>query len=118
MAIDGTGEREEDAVSGAASRDDGGTAVGEYSWEHFKQEYYYDADGEPPRDSDGEAVPFDPAEYLGFAKEETEWMCSEAHALCSHLDGIVDERTVDVPENLDEDEFFSTPEGAMTVVNR
>jgi flagellar protein FlaI len=118
MAIDGTGEREEDAVSGAASRDDGGTAVGEYSWEDFKQEYYYDADGEPPRDSDGEAVPFDLAEYLGFAKEETEWMCSEAHALCSHLDGIVDERTVDVPENLDEDEFFSTPEGAMTVVNR
>jgi len=93
-------------------------AKGEYTWEHFKEEYYYDADGNPPQGPDGEVIPFDPAEYLGFDAEETGWMVSEGNALCSHLESIVDERTVDVRENLDEDAFFSTRDGATTAVNR
>jgi len=93
-------------------------AKGRYTWEHFKEEYYYDSEGNPPRESDGSKVPFEPAEYLGFDPEETEWQLGEADALASHLESIVDERTVDVPENLDEDDFFSTRDGATTVVNR
>ena len=32
-------------------------AKGEYTWEHFKQEYYYTETGDPPYES-GEKVPF------------------------------------------------------------
>jgi flagellar protein FlaI len=41
-----------------------------------------------------------------------------ANALGSELTDLVDERTVDVREDLPEDEFFSTEEGFSTVTNR
>jgi flagellar protein FlaI len=41
-----------------------------------------------------------------------------ANALGSELAELVDERTVDVREDLPEDEFFSTEEGFSTVTNR
>jgi len=88
--------------------------VGRYSWEHFKQEYYYDEDGNPP--SSGE--PFDGEEYLGFDPEETEEAVAEAGSVASTLADIVDERTVNVNSELDEDEFFSTRDGTPTIVNR
>jgi len=87
-----------------------------YTWEHFKHEYYYE-DGEPPRDG-GEQVPFEPAEYLGFDPGETESRLGGAESVASELAELVDERTVDVTEELDEDAFFSTRHGATTVVNR
>jgi flagellar protein FlaI len=95
-----------------------GVARGSYTWEHFKTEYYYDGDGSPPRNSNGEKVPFEPEEYLGFEPDRTENRLRQAESLGSYLESIVDERTVDVPDGLDEDEFFSTRDGATTVVNR
>ncbi|QPV63466.1 type II/IV secretion system ATPase subunit [Halosimplex litoreum] len=89
-----------------------------YTWEHFKQEYYYDEDGEIPRDSDGEKVPFEPEEYLGFDPDETEDRLSQAGGAAERLASVVDERTIDVNPDLDEDAFFSTVDGHSTVVNR
>jgi len=97
---------------------------GEYTWEHFKQEYYYEDGSKPwhngaqPREKSGDVVPFDAESYLGFEPESTESKLSQAEDFASALSGIVDERTVDVNPELDEDEFFSTREGHTTVVNR
>ncbi|MBX0303664.1 type II/IV secretion system ATPase subunit [Haloarcula salinisoli] len=99
-------------------------AKGEYTWEHFKQEYYYEDgakpwnNGDQPRDNQGNVVPFEGESYLGFEPEQTENRLSLAEDLASELDELVDERTVDVNPELDEDEFFSTQEGHTTVVNR
>ncbi|MFB6141615.1 MAG: type II/IV secretion system ATPase subunit [Halosimplex sp.] len=91
---------------------------GDYTWEHFKWEYYYDEDGSPPRDSDGEPIPFEPEEYLGFEPEETEDRFATASEHASRVRAIVDQRTVNVNPELDEDEFFSTVEGYTTITNR
>ncbi|MFC7073648.1 type II/IV secretion system ATPase subunit [Halovenus rubra] len=88
--------------------------VGRYTWEHFKQEYYYNEDGERPEDAD----PFDPEEYLGFDPDETESRINSAQSAASTLANLVDKRTVDVNAELDEDEFFSTRDETATVVNR
>ncbi|EMA33027.1 type II/IV secretion system ATPase subunit [Haloarcula japonica] len=88
-----------------------------YTWEHFKQEYYYE-DGSLPRDGDGEVIPFDESEYLNFDPEHTENRLSAAEDIASELHEYVDENTVDVNPELDEDEFFSTRDGHTTVVNR
>jgi len=94
-----------------------GVVRGEYTWEHFKQEYYYDSNGEPPR-SNGERVPFQPEEYLGFDPAETEPRVNEAGTAASTLANLVDDRTVTVSEDLDEDAFFSNRDGTTTVANR
>ena len=97
---------------------------GEYTWEHFKQEFYYEAgakpwnNGDQPTDGQGDVVPFDAASHLGFEPEQTENQLSRAEEFASALDDLVEERTVDVNPELDEDEFFSTREGHTTVVNR
>ncbi|MFC7020490.1 MULTISPECIES: type II/IV secretion system ATPase subunit [Haloarcula] len=88
-----------------------------YSWEHFKQEYYYE-DGERPTDGEGNVVPFDASEYLAFEPEQTENVLSHGEDLAAELDAVVDRNTVDVNPDLDEDAFFSTREGYTTVVNR
>ncbi|MEF8757341.1 MAG: hypothetical protein V5A33_03790, partial [Halobacteriales archaeon] len=111
-------------------------AKGEYTWEHFKQEYYYDEEGEPPR-SDGEVVPFDTEEHLGWEPENTENVLAGGGDLGERLSEVIDERTVttvgdfdeadlqavdDVDredvEAFDEDEFFSDEQGNTTLVNR
>jgi len=97
---------------------------GTYTWEHFKQEFYYEHgpkswdNGSPPVDSEGAVVPFDPASHLGFEPDDVENHLSQAEDFASELKELVDERTVDVNPELDEDEFFSTREGHTTVVNR
>ncbi|WP_262178454.1 type II/IV secretion system ATPase subunit [Haloarcula laminariae] len=97
---------------------------GEYTWEHFKQEYYYESgakdwnNGDQPTDGEGNVVPFDAASHLGFEPERTENRLSRAEDFASELNELVDERTVDVNPELDEDEFFSTRDGHTTVVNR
>ncbi|PSP84063.1 secretion system protein [Halobacteriales archaeon QS_6_64_34] len=97
---------------------------GEYTWEHFKQEHYYEAgakswnNGDRPTDGKGNVVPFDAESYLGFEPERTENRLSQAEDFASALGDLVEERTVDVNPELDEDEFFSTREGHTTVVNR
>ncbi|WP_324662768.1 type II/IV secretion system ATPase subunit [Haloarcula sediminis] len=97
---------------------------GEYTWEHFKQEYYYESgpkawdNGDQPTDSQGDVVPFDAASHLGFEPDRTENRLSRAEDFATELEELIEERTVDVNPELDEDEFFSTREGHTTVVNR
>lgn len=89
-----------------------------YTWEHFKRRYYYEDDGSPPHDRDGEVVPFEPAEWLGFDPDAIEGVLSQAGSRAAPLAELVDERTVDVNADLDEDAFFSTTEGRTTVTSR
>lgn len=91
---------------------------GIYSWEHYKWEYYYEDDGSRPRDGDGEIVRHDKAEALGFDPETLEERLSIGDDIALKLDDVIEERTVNVQEDLDEDEFFSTANGNTTVANR
>ncbi|WP_276300708.1 ATPase, T2SS/T4P/T4SS family [Halorussus lipolyticus] len=95
---------------------------GEYYWEHFKYEYYYtDTDvtaPERPRDDEGDIDRFDKEDWLGFPEDDIEELLAEGAHDARKLLQIEDERTLDVPEDLDEDAFFSTVEGHTTVVNR
>ena len=91
---------------------------GEWLWEHYKREYYYDADGSRPRDADGEIEPFDAESALGFDPDAIEETLAHGAARAAELDDVVDERTVDVDPEFDEDAFFSDAAGATTVANR
>ncbi|WP_049925997.1 ATPase, T2SS/T4P/T4SS family [Halopiger goleimassiliensis] len=89
-----------------------------WTWEHYKWEYYYEDDGRRPTDSSGEVVPHDEEEALGFDPDEIEGLLSAGQDAAVALDDLVDERTVDVQEDLEEDEFFSNADGTTTVTNR
>ncbi len=93
-------------------------AKGEYFWEHFKWEYYYDDEGQPPRDEAGDVEPFDPEQYLGFDPDDVESVLAAGAESAAEMLEIEDRRTVDVNPDLDEDAFFSTSEGHTTLVNR
>ena len=90
----------------------------EWLWEHYKREYYYNPDGSRPRDADGEIKRFDPADALGFDPDAIEDVLAHGAQRAEELDAVVDERTVDVDPEFDEDAFFSDTRGATTVVNR
>ncbi|WP_336136835.1 type II/IV secretion system ATPase subunit [Natronomonas amylolytica] len=87
--------------------------VGEYDWEDFKAEYYYDEEGNPPEDEE-----FDPAEYLGFDPEDLDTIVGGSGLGATQLTEVANERTVRVNPELDEDAFFTDADGATTVVNR
>ncbi|NUC73103.1 Flp pilus assembly complex ATPase component TadA [Haloterrigena sp. SYSU A558-1] len=89
-----------------------------WTWEHYKWEYYYEDDGSRPRDSDGDIVRHDTEESLGFDPDTLEQRLSAADDAAMELDELVEERTVNVQEEVDEDEFFSTAAGNTTVTNR
>lgn len=91
---------------------------GTYTWEHFKVEYYYDARGLRPRDSEGDVIPFDPATFLGFEPDATEKLFASAMSFAGDIKQLENDRTVNVDPELDEDAFFSTVEGHTTLVNR
>jgi flagellar protein FlaI len=130
MAIDDAdGGESEDSVSPAVDdvgaetpeadvESESSVVAGTYDWEAFKQEHYYDENGNPPTDSDGQRIEFDPAEYLGFDPEQTEGRLAMAGDAADATADIVDERTVDVNEDVDEDAFFSDSDGVPTVVTR
>ncbi|TYT63049.1 type II/IV secretion system ATPase subunit [Natrialba swarupiae] len=89
-----------------------------WSWEHYKWETYYDENGNRPRDSSGEIVPFDGEEALGFDPDHVEEQLSLGDDIAMALDEVIEERTVSIQEEIDEDEFFSTDAGNTTVTNR
>ncbi|WP_408959136.1 ATPase, T2SS/T4P/T4SS family [Natrinema sp. 74] len=89
-----------------------------WTWEHYKWEYYYEDDGSRPRDSSGEVVSHDEEEALGFDPETLEGRLAAGNDAALELDDLVEERTVNVQDDLDEDEFFSTAAGNTTVSNR
>ena len=90
---------------------------GEYTWEHFKWEYYYE-NGRPPRTQNGEVEPFEPEQYLGFDPSDLRSVLETGENSAERLLELEDRRTVNVNPQLDEDEFFSTADGQTTVVNR
>ncbi|WP_119814031.1 ATPase, T2SS/T4P/T4SS family [Halalkaliarchaeum desulfuricum] len=91
---------------------------GYYSWEDYKKEFFYDEEGNPPTDEEGNQLEFDRTEALGFDPDGIENVLSAGEETAKRLLDLEDERTVDVQEELDESEFFSTTEGNTTLVNR
>ena len=91
---------------------------GEYLWEHYKQEYYYEPDGSRPRDEEDDIVPFLKAAHLGFDPEALPNRLSLGDEQRETLAAVVEERTVNVNPDLDEDAFFSTVDGESTIVSR
>ncbi|ELY60759.1 ATPase, T2SS/T4P/T4SS family [Natronolimnohabitans innermongolicus] len=89
-----------------------------WTWEHYKWEYYYDDDGSRPRDENGDVVHHDEAEALGFDPETIEQRLFAADEAAMELADLVEERTVNVQDDIEEDEFFSTAAGNTTVSNR
>ncbi|WP_049915823.1 ATPase, T2SS/T4P/T4SS family [Natrialba taiwanensis] len=89
-----------------------------WTWEHYKWEYYYDEDGNRPLDDEGDLVRHDKEEALGFDPDTLEDRLSIADDIAMELDDVVEERTVNIQEDIDEDEFFSTAAGNTTVSNR
>ncbi|MCU4740089.1 ATPase, T2SS/T4P/T4SS family [Natronoglomus mannanivorans] len=89
-----------------------------YTWEHYKWEYYYDEEGNRPRDGDGAIDRFDEEEALGFDPAEIHQKLHQGGNAAMELDEVFDERTVNVNEECDEDDFFSTVDGHTTVANR
>ena len=87
-------------------------------WEHHKRLYYYESDGTRPRTEDGEIIPFDRDETLGFRADALESMLAGGADTAEQLAELVDERTVDIHPEVDEEAFFTTDDGTTTLVNR
>ncbi|WP_394296242.1 type II/IV secretion system ATPase subunit, partial [Halorubrum sp. AJ67] len=98
---------------------------GYYTWDDYREEYFLDEDGNPPtvENEEGEAEPLlftheDKTEALGFDPDRTEELLGAGGSAAADLADLVDERTVDVNPEIDEDAFFSTAEGDTTLTNR
>jgi len=98
---------------------------GYYTWDDYREEFFLDEDGNPPteEDEEGEEVPLeftheDKTEALGFDPDRTEALLGAGGEAAADLADLVDERTVDVNPEVDEDAFFSTSEGNTTLTNR
>jgi len=92
-------------VEGYADPGDAGARKDIYTWAQFREEH-------------GSGGAIEREEHLGFDPAETEQRLGAAESRASELAALVDERTVNVNEEVDEDEFFSTREGNTTVVTR
>jgi flagellar protein FlaI len=105
MAIedaDSSGDVGLDGDGAASGADDGPAAsAGPYTWADF------DAEVEESR-----------AEALGFDPDRLPALLDGGEAAAESLSTVVQERTVDVREELDEDRFFTDEHGASTVVTR
>jgi len=98
---------------------------GYYTWDDYRDEYFLDEDGNPPtvENEEGEEEPLeftheDKVEALGFDPDRTEELLGAGGSAAAELAELVDERTVDVNPEVDEDAFFSTDEGDTTLANR
>ena len=94
---------------------------GYYTWDDYREEYFLDEGGNPPIDEEGEPLEFthtDKTEALGFDPDRTESLLGAGGDAAADLAELVDERTVDVNPEVDEDAFFSTDDGHTTLANR
>lgn len=98
---------------------------GYYTWDDYREEFFLDEDGNPPtvENEEGEPEPReftheDKTEALGFDPDRTEDLLGAGGSAAADLADLVDERTVDVNPEVDEDAFFSTAEGHTTLTNR
>jgi len=89
-----------------------------WQWEHHKRQYYYEPDGTRPRGEDGEIIPFDRDEAIGFRANALDSMLAGGAETAEQLADLVEERTVDIHPEIDEDDFFRTDDGTTTLVNR
>lgn len=60
----------------------------------------------------------DPAEDFGFDPESIGSELAAAGEIASEMSGLIEERTVDVNPEIDEEAFFSNRDGTTTLVNR
>jgi len=104
-------------------------AVGRYTWADFMDDQGYsgevpDFTGDGSAETadvgltSGDAGAFDPSEFLSFSPADPEGGVAEAADVARRLESVVDQRTVDVREEVEEDEFFSDEHGNTTVTNR
>ncbi|QLG26488.1 type II/IV secretion system ATPase subunit [Halorarum halophilum] len=92
-----------------------------YTWDHYEAEYFLDEEGNPPTDEDDEPLEFtdeDRTEALGFDPDAIEETLGHLSKRAPELDDVVEERTVNVNPEVDEDDFFSLPDGTTTIANR
>ncbi len=89
-----------------------------YGWADYKREFFYDEEGEPPTDSEGEPETFDAEAALGHPPESIGATMADCERAGEELQELIDERTVDIDEEVDEDAFFSDTQGRTTVANR
>ncbi|WP_049934073.1 type II/IV secretion system ATPase subunit [Halarchaeum acidiphilum] len=93
------GEGERDESSGPP------VTKGEYAWADFEAEY-------------GDDDSIDPADHLGFEREAIENVLAFGDDAAAGIESVVDQRTVNVASEVDEDAFFSDVHGNTTMVNR
>ncbi|GGN17210.1 type II/IV secretion system ATPase subunit [Halarchaeum nitratireducens] len=102
-----------DDVDGATTTpaaDDGPrVAKDEYTWADFEAEH---------RDEDEAEGALDPADYLGFERDDLEDVLARGADAATAIESVVDERTIDVEAEVDEDAFFSDVHGNTTMANR
>ena len=98
---------------------------GYYTWDDYRDEFFLDEEGNPPTEEneEGEDEPLeftheDKTEALGFDPDRTEDLLGAGGAAAAELGDLVEERTVNVNPEVDEDEFFSTAAGDTTLANR
>ena len=94
---------------------------GYYTWNDYADEFFRDEDGTPPTDETGEPREFtheDKTEALGFDPDRIGEALAAGGNAAAALDELVEERTVDVNPEIDEDAFFSTTDGTTTLANR
>ena len=92
-----------------------------YTWDDYREECFLDDDGEPPTDEEDEPLAFtdeDRREALGFDPNAVEETLGHLSKRAPELEAVVDERTVDVADDVDEDAFFSDAAGTTTIANR
>ena len=94
---------------------------GYYTWSDFEDQCYRDEDGNLPTDEEGKPIPFThehKVDALGFEPDGIESVLDAGRETAGRLADLIDERTVDVNPDLDEEAFFSTADGETTLANR
>ena len=94
---------------------------GYYTWDDYVDQCYRDEAGELPTDEEDEPIPFThehKAAALGFNPDGIEDVLAAGADTAVQLSDLIDERTVNVNPDLDEDAFFSTADGETTLANR
>ena len=96
-----------DSSDGAASPEPDTTPVtkGRWTWDDYKREYH----------GSGE---FDRSKALGYNADAMPELLSTVAEVAQSVSTVIDERTVTIQNDFDEDEFFSTEAGTTTVANR
>ena len=86
---------------------------GEYSWHHFVRDCH-----DPSHSAVTLPDEFAPEEYLTFPEEALPQQFNRGESAAAALESVIEERTVAIQDDLDEDAFFSSVDGTSTIVTR